>query len=118
MAPRETILCLRVASVLAAVFFMYLRSTREQPVEVAGTLVLTASGRRLLSDDSGSGDQETDNCTSVRSFQNFNSSCDFVRQECASKRVLIDYLSFTLCDLIRVKVGAICNASFTVTACH
>eukprot|EP00731_Ephydatia_muelleri_P028394 Em0020g38a len=103
MAPRETILCLRVASVLAAVFFMYLRSTREQPVEVAGTLVLTASGRRLLSDDSGSGDQETDNCTSVRSFQNFNSSCDFVRQECASKRVLIDYLSFTLCDLIRVK---------------
>ena len=107
MAPRETILVLRAASVLAAVFFMYLHSARVQPAEVAGTQILTSSGRRLLSDDSGSGDQETDNCTSVRSFQNFNSSCDFVRRECANKRVLIDYLSFTLCDLIHVKVGAI-----------
>ena len=115
MPPRGRMLYFRVASVAAALCFMFWhsshRSNQIPPSAPAASLkqwdTTVGGGRHLLSNDNSSEDQGADNCTSLRHFQGYNSSCDFVRQECASKRVLMDYLAFTLCDLGRIKVGQI-----------
>ena len=112
MTPRER--ALHVASILAVVYFVYWHSAyrSQQPAVMAGTVLpeqrhaVIIGARHLLSDTN---DSETDNCTSLRHFQNYNNSCDFVRQECTNKRVLFDYLSFTLCDCGRVKVCHYCS---------
>ena len=47
-----------------------------------------------------------DNCTDPREDKGvYNTSCEFVLEECGHKSELIDYLAFVLCDLPHVQVG-------------
>ena len=47
----------------------------------------------------------TKNCTSLQHLQpEYNSSCEFVHNECRDKIQLFDYLSFVVCSLKNVQV--------------
>ena len=47
----------------------------------------------------------TNNCTSLQHPQpEYNSSCEFVRNECRDKIQLFDYLSFVVCSLKKLQV--------------
>ena len=47
-----------------------------------------------------------DNCTNPQEdYEGYNTSCEFVLEECGHKSELIDYLAFVLCDLPHLQVG-------------
>lgn len=52
------------------------------------------------------GVEDRDNCTNPRNPpQHYKTSCDYVRDECASKAELIDYMSFVVCHLPSLQVS-------------
>lgn len=66
-------------------------------------------GRHLLSEDLGGGVGDEDNgteCSSPRDEHNgYNSSCDYVLDQCGGEAQLFDYLRFVTCDLKHAQVS-------------
>ena len=72
-------------------------------------LLVRAANNSSNSDSGQKYNEGRGNCTNPRHPpQNYKSSCDFVRTECAEKAELIDYMAFVVCDLRSVQVSALC----------
>ena len=57
-------------------------------------------------DNSNSSNEATANCTAPRDYPKYwyNSSCQYVHEECAGQSQLLNYLAFVVCTLDNVKV--------------
>lgn len=116
---RSTVrVCVTVTAILVMSVFGYLSHHHDDPPHKR-SLVNTTSGhnqishtRHLLSyhgdgynSNDGLSKDNTSGCHNpLHPPSSYNDSCQYVRHHCSGKTVLINYLSFIMCDLRHVKV--------------
>lgn len=78
------------------------RRWKEGPFNRRWRRELPSTPAAIAADD---GDLDSDdNCSSINDYEpSYNSSCEFVEEQCQDKHELFNYLQFAVCDLGKVR---------------